>query len=62
MSQPQEYTLRNAVYEAVVNAEAAGRTDATATTEYCIQFLLRRFPELSASAALNAYRRLRPKE
>ncbi len=54
--------LRKAVHEAVVYAEADGRTDAIATTEYCVQFLLRRFPELDASAALNAYRRLRPRE
>lgn len=62
VSQLQEYTLRNAVYKAIINAEADGQTEAIATTEYCVQFLLRRFPELKASAALSAYRRLRPRE
>ncbi|HUT50769.1 MAG TPA: hypothetical protein VM325_15630 [Alphaproteobacteria bacterium] len=57
---PAERILREAVYEAVVNAEADGHTEPIATTEYCVQFLLRRFPEMTAAAALNDFKRLRP--
>jgi hypothetical protein len=47
-----------AVDEAVVCAQSAGHTEPKANTEFCVSFLMDRFPELGRSDALSAFMRL----
>jgi hypothetical protein len=58
MAQPTEDMLRVAVDEAMVCAESEGHTEAKANTEFCVQFLVDRFPGLGRAGALDAFMRL----
>lgn len=58
MAQPTEDMLRAAVGEALVCAESEGHTEAKANTDYCVQFLMDRFPDLGRAGALSAFMRL----
>jgi hypothetical protein len=61
MRRPPEADLQEAVDEAECAAIAEGLKEPTAITEYCVQHIMRRIPDLDASAALAIYRRLRVK-
>jgi hypothetical protein len=58
MAHPTEDMLRAAVDEALVCAQSEGHTEPKANTEFCVLFLINRFPELDRSDALSAYMRL----
>ena len=59
MHRPPESDLLEAVDEAECIAIVEGLTDPTETTERCVQHIMRRFPDMDASAAHGIYRRLR---
>jgi len=54
MPRPPEDVLQAAICDAMVHAQSEGHTEPKANTEYCVLYLLDRFPDLGASAAVGA--------